>query len=55
MDTGGKVTGIPSDAIIKEIGGDENRVVVPTLQMLREEGVIKEIQLNKWKITLKGG
>ena len=36
--------------ILREIGGDENRTVVPTLKMLRELGIIKEVSLHKWKI-----
>lgn len=40
--------------IIKFIGSND-RVVLATLKMLREQGVIKEIKINKWKIDLKGG
>lgn len=39
--------------IMREIGGDENRTVVPTLKMLRELHVIKEVQQNKWRIRIK--
>ena len=38
--------------ILREIGGDENRTVVPTLKMLRELGVITEVSLHKWKIKI---
>ena len=38
--------------ILREIGGDENRTVVPTLKMLRELGIITEKELHKWKITI---
>lgn len=38
--------------VIREIGGDENRTVVPTLKMLRELGVINELSVNKWTIKL---
>jgi len=38
--------------MIRYMGSDENRVVVPTLLMLRETGIIKEVSVNKWKIKL---
>ena len=38
--------------VIREIGGDENRTVVPTLKMLRELRVINEVSVNKWEINL---
>ena len=41
--------------IMRHIGGDEARVITPTLKMLRDLNIIEEVKLNKWKITLKGG
>ena len=37
--------------ILKYLGSNEN-IVLQTLQMLRETGVITEKELNKWKITI---
>jgi len=39
--------------IRREIGSDIERVLVPTLQMLRDEGIIHEVKVNKWEIKLK--
>ena len=41
--------------IIREIGGDESRTLLPTLRMLRETGIINEFEINKWKINIKDG
>ena len=41
--------------IMRHIGGDETRVIIPTLKMLRDLNIIEEVTLNKWNITLKGG
>ena len=38
--------------IIKELGSTES-TVVQTLVMLREQGVIRETTLNKWKINVQ--
>lgn len=44
---------IPLRALIQmKIGGDEQRTVVPTLKMLRELEVIKEVEEHKWKIKI---
>ena len=37
--------------ILKEIAGTEV-IIVATLKMLRETGVITETKINKWKINL---
>ena len=39
--------------MIRNIGGDEDRTIVPNLKMMREIGIIKEVEFNKWKIDLK--
>ena len=36
----------------RHLGGDENRVIMPALKMLREFGIITEVKLNRWKIKL---
>jgi len=38
--------------MIQEMGSDEQRVIVPTLKMLREQGVITEVAVNKWEIKI---
>lgn len=38
--------------IIREIGGDENRTIVPTLKMMREQGIIEEVGIHKWEIHI---
>ena len=40
------------DLILKELGGDENRTTLPNLKMMRELGIIREIETNKWEINL---
>ena len=38
--------------IAREIGTDERRSLFPTLNMMREFGLIKEVSVNKWEINI---
>jgi len=39
--------------IRRYVGGDENRVMFPTLKMLRDENIINEVKPNIWEIKIE--